>query len=104
MNFDKNKTYYCFGCSDYTSTLHELVFGNLYRRLSIQYHIQVPLCVVCHHKWHHGKEKYQLRDQALNYLGTDFKTVIKAYQHRNFRHTLEVGMEERQNKIQKLEV
>lgn len=61
MKFSKNKIYICQLCNKkYTSTLHEIWGGNLYRKLSIKYNFQVPLCVECHQKAHQEKEFYQV--------------------------------------------
>lgn len=104
MNFDKNTTYYCFGCGSFTSVLHEIIYGNLYRRLSIEYNIQLPLCTVCHHEAHHSRKKYDIRDKMLKYLDTSFEEVIKAYQSKQLREPLTVGLKRREYKIKKLEV
>lgn len=102
MKYNPSITYYCFECGSFTSSLHELIFGNLYRQISIEYNIQVPLCVDCHHQYHHSPEKYDLRDKALEYLKTDFHSIIKGYQGKKFRNILEENKNKRKELIERL--
>jgi len=54
MKKKKNAVYECalWGCDNLSTTLHEIIFGSLYRQLCIDYSIQAPLCPECHNKAH----------------------------------------------------
>ena len=52
-------------CCFHPGTLHEIWFGNGWRRLSIIYSLQIPLCPGCHDEAHgRGKNKgYQYKSK-----------------------------------------
>jgi len=44
MKADNKIKYHCVLCGRETSNLHEVIFGRGFRKKSIEYNIQVPLC------------------------------------------------------------
>ena len=89
--------YLCAWCDGHTPTLHEIVYGSLYRQLSIDYSIQVPLCNKCHTMIHHGAKvkKDEMREYFLTILGLSYHSIMLAYQIGGDRYWLEESTEHR---------
>ncbi len=104
MKPNKNITYYCSLCGAYTSTLHEIIYGSLFRQISIDYNVQLPLCQNCHHGVHHGKNKDELRDELLEKLCLKYGEVIQLYTKTPLRYLLGNNKEYRADVIRSFEV
>ncbi len=58
-----NATWTCALCKIYTNTLHEVFHGTAWRKKSIEYTLQVPICPDCHDYAHQTKGEKQYTDK-----------------------------------------
>jgi hypothetical protein len=93
----KEYIYLCAWCNGHTNVLHEVIFGSLYRKLSIDYSIQVPLCNNCHTLVHRGikAKKDEMTTYFLDILGLDYHNTMQAYQVGQDRQHLEESTDKR---------
>tara|TARA_Y100000361_G_C11161446_1_gene347655 strand:- start:3001 stop:3312 length:312 start_codon:yes stop_codon:yes gene_type:complete len=97
------KIYRCFFCMANCGQFHEVVFGHGYRPLSIKYAIQMPLCASHHHLAHHGRNKKNMRDEMLDFLGVSYLEIKQAYDGVISRNYLENTTEKREKLIKSFE-
>lgn len=71
--------FYCVRCGDLAAEIHEVIFGSLFRQISIEYNVQVPVCRNCHHMAHHSSEKQKIRDDFLAILCTSYEQIRPYY-------------------------
>lgn len=115
MKNDGNTMYQCCICGNHTTQLHEIVFGTLYRKISIQYNLQVPLCAR-HHDTAHGKKhipaisQYDCMSQSdcfdhfCSILGIDTEKTWFAVKNKSKRAYLDTIKDTCINKIREYEV
>jgi hypothetical protein len=67
-------------CSNHTSTLHEILPGSRDRKLCEKYHLQVPLCPICHKKPHHEKgRQIYYKKLFCTVLGIRYGDLLQAF-------------------------
>ena len=71
----KEGIYYCAICNTHTGVLHEIIFGQCWRDISIEANLQLPLCQHCHDAAH-GK-KHSIKTYP-NYAAMEFSRYTQA--------------------------
>jgi hypothetical protein len=85
MKSSKKITYECAVCGGPTSILHELIYGNGNRKVSEEYNIQAPLCMVCHgaahDKWtphgHSPLYRFRMAGDQTKKIVLDVKAIAR---------------------------